>query len=162
MRAYEFITKSKSAIQLGAIATPLCYKKIGSRYTPAILCLEVKGGEPSKLVPGMAEITIAAVPELLYWGGEKEPVVQEKISFSVQQKLGLPVKVLIPMEEDPVDREQQKEYYLTAEKICCALEAGCVTASMREQYEKYVQEKPAEPLLAIYRYFFPEACEKLF
>lgn len=162
MRTYEFERKSKTAIQLGEIPTPICYKKIGSHFTPAVLCLQMEGGNPSETVPGMAEVIISAVPELLYWGGEKEPVLREKISFSTQEALGLPLTMLVPMEENETDLEQQKRYYLTAEKVCCALEAGCLTDSMKEQYLQDVQPIPAKELLHLYRYFFPEASEKLF
>lgn len=162
MRTYEFITKSKSAVRLGCIATPVCYMKIGDRFTPAVLCLDVASGDASKTEDNKAEVIIRGVPELLYWGGEEEPVVRKKIPFALQKQLGLPMKMMVPVEEAPVDWEQKKEYYLIAEKVCCGLDADCMTEAMKEQYQQHVQEKPAEPLFSLYRYFFSEACEKIF
>ena len=167
MRSYEFAMKCNRELYLGERPTPLLFKKLGDQFTPAVLCLEAEPLPEERRSGDASRETVwevRAVPGLLYWDPAQGVVVREQISFARQKELGVPFSISFPVQEESeaMARERQKQYYVTAEKVCCALEAGCLTREMAAGYRAYVQPLPSGGLLLAYRQFFPEAAEKLF
>lgn len=167
MRSYEFAMKCKAQLYLGERSGPLLFKRVEGHFTPAVLCLEAEALPEEMPGTGASQETIwrvKAVPGLLYWEPGQGVVVRERISYAAQKELGIPFCISIPYREETEEqaRERQKRYYVTAEKVCCALEAGCLTPEMTAQYGEYVQPRPSEELLRVYRRFFPEASEKIY
>jgi hypothetical protein len=58
--------------------------------------------------------------------------------------------------------EELKEYYISMEKMCCALEVGCVTEKMKTQYREILgfnADETSKKMEEIFLKAFPDAME---
>ena len=155
MRSYEFESRLNAKLKLGETPTAMCFVLRQGRYEPAVLCIrtELRG----------QEFLVTEVPGLIRWDSEAKAPVREEISWAVQQELGLPLKLGEALDEDeaPAEEPDPKAYYLTVEKLCCALDADCVTPTMKADYRRLLGFDRVPAAEELFRAFFPEAMEQL-
>lgn len=151
MRTNEFEKKLKTQLKLGETATAMCFRKIDGDYTLAVLCVE-----PSFIEEKFA---IKAIPAMIYWDNNTKEAKREEIPFLKQKELNLPI--IVKTEDGDVKGDNTKKYYVSIEKICCALSVNCVTSSMKTEYRKMMGFDFDSGIENIFWHFFPDAMKKL-
>lgn len=158
MRANEFANKLKTKVQLGEMATSMCFLKKDGNYTPAVLCVKLEFINNN--------YAITAIPAMIYWDNYTKTAVREKISFQKQEELNLPIilkEKTESTEDEDTETSSRNINYVTIEKICCALDLDCVTPSMKTVYRKNMgfDDTEGTKIEKMFCYFFPDAMEKL-
>ena len=126
MRSYEFDKKCNEKIYLGETTSCMCFIKRDSEYEPAVLCIEPSFSEGA--------LTIKAVSGILCWDRHTKEVKRISFDYGKQKELGLPMAISDEPAGGEFTDDELKAYYVLIEKICVALEAGCVTSGMKEKY----------------------------
>lgn len=151
MRSNEFEKKMKPKLKLGEMATSMCFLRKDDHFTPAVLCIEPEFNEENYV--------INAIPALMYWDNDAKDAKREEIPFQIQKEAGIPLTV--EAQDDESEQIDLKSYYVSIEKICCALDVDCVTPSMKAEYRKNMGFDNDEKVERIFWQFFPDAMEKL-
>ena len=151
MRTNEFENKIKSQLKLGETATSMCFKNLDGKYTPAVLCIEPSFTEN--------ELIIKAIPAMIYWNNQTKEAKREIIPFQKQKELNIPIT--IKTEDQSSVTYSLKDYYVSIEKICCALNVDCITPSMKAEYRKIMGFDLNPEIERIFHHFFPNAMNKL-
>ena len=151
MRTNEFEKKLKTQLKLGETATSICFRNMNGNYTLAVLCIEPDFIEEN--------LVIKTIPAMIYWDNNSKEARREEIPFQIQKKLNIPI--IVKTEDKDVKKNDSKNYYINIEKICCALNVGCITSSMKTEYRKIMGFDFDSEIEKIFWYFFPDAMKKL-
>lgn len=147
----EFEKKLRTQVKLGEIATLVCFRNIDGKYTLAVLCIEPIFTEN--------EFVLKAIPAMIYWDNSAKVARREEIPSQMQKELEMPI--IVKANDETAKEDDAKTYYNNIEKICCALNADCVTSSMKREYRKLMGFDFNPEMEKIFRHFFPDAMKKL-